>query len=409
MKKRIHNSIFILLFTLMQMQLNAQKAEDAIGLSYAGKYAEAEHIFSKLISKDEKNTSLLIASGFNNAWNKNYKAAKKRFKHALLLESSNTDAAKGLAYTHLYKGDYTKAARNFEKLSAAQSNSEEFHFALGLAYLNLQKKNKAYLQFRKVLNINKGNPEAKKLLDEIRSGKGIIELTALGGISSAAGENRFGLRQIQAGYHFNSEVFLYARYDNSLAQDNYFFLKNNFNTNAFIGGIYARWHYRIGSKFEYGYRRLPGKMQQHIYQTEQVVILPKNFSLKFGGSVVSTGQSQNEWMLMSGISVPAGNKLKIEPYYYFIQRLTKEHRMLLNVSYDFSAKTNIVIGIFNGTEKNIKTNIDHKVLGLYAYSNFLISGPLSGLVLTRYEKDAFDKKFFIAAAGLKMLFGTKRF
>lgn len=409
MKKQLLKPGLIFLFVFLQIQLKAQNFADAIGLSHAGRYGEAEQIFSKLIGNDEKNTSLLIASGFNNAWNKDYAAAKRRFQRALELEPSNTDAAKGLAYTYLYKGDFTKAARAFERLSAAHFNTEEFHFALGLSYMNLQKESKADVQFRKVLEINKTSAEAGKRINEIRSGRGLIELSAMGGLSGADGESQFGLRQVQAGYHISHQTFIYARYDNSLAQDNYFFLKSKFNSNAFIGGVYTRWHYRVGSKFEYMYRSLPGKIQQHIYQTEQVIFLPKNFAFKFGGSVVNTTRQQNEWMLMSGLSVPAGKKIQIEPYYYYMKRLTREHRMLLNVSYHFNPKNDIAVGIFNGSEKNNKANINHDVFGIYAYSNFLIAGPLSGIILTRYEKDAFDRKFFIAAAGLKLTLDTKKF
>lgn len=400
----------MLLLVVMQMHIKAQNAEDAIRLSHAGKYNEAEKVFSKLINQDEKNTGLLIASGFNNAWNKNYRLAQQRFQRVLELEPANQDAAKGLAYTYLYKGDYTKAASAFNKLSTANFNTQEYHYALGLAYMNLQKKNKAFLQFEKVLELNKANTEAQKMSDEIRSGKRILDLSALGGLTSYTGEGKFGLRQIQVGYHVNNEVFMYARYDNSLAQDNYFFLKNNYNSNAIIGGVYARWHYRAGSKFEYGHRTLPGKMQQNIFQAEQVIFLPKNFSFKVGGSVINTtNQPQKEWMLMGSISVPAGNKIKIEPHYYLIHRSADEHRLLLNVSYNFSAKTDMALGVFNGSEKNIKTNSKNSVFGAYAYSNFLITGPISGIIFTRYEKDAFGGKSFIAAAGLKIAIDTKKF
>ena len=158
--------------------------------------------------------------------------------------------------------------------------SEEYHIALGLCYMNLQKKSKAYLQFEKALAINNGNKEVKKYMNEIKSGKNIIEISALAGMTGFAGESKFGLRQIQPGYHVNNEILVYARYDNALSQDNYFFLKNNYNANAFFGGVYYRWHTRVGSKFEYGYRNLPGKMHQNIFQTEQTIFLPKNFAVK---------------------------------------------------------------------------------------------------------------------------------
>jgi tetratricopeptide (TPR) repeat protein len=410
MKKYIIHVIMILIITLAQLPLWAQNPEDAIRLSHAGKYDEAEKIFSKLIMADGKNTGLLVASGFNNAWGKKYSAAKKRFQQALQLEPENPDAAKGLAYTYLYNGEFTKAANAFSVLSAANFSNEEYHFALGLAYMNLQKKNKASLEFEKALSINKSNTEAEKFITEIKAGKKILEFSVLGGLSNYEDKNKFGLRQIQAGYHVNDEVSIYARYDNSLTQENYFFIKNNFNSTAFLGGVYTRWHQQLGSKFEYSYRSLPGKLSQHIFQTEQTVFLPKNYAVKLGGSLLTSNQpQQKEWMLMGSVAVPVGKKIKIEPYYYFLHREYNEHRLLLNLNYNFSAKTDIALGAFNGTEKNTKTNVKTNVLGLYAYSNFLITQPLSGMLMARYEKDAFDRKAFIIVCGLKIRLDTKRF
>jgi tetratricopeptide (TPR) repeat protein len=409
MKKCIICLTGILLLVLSQVSLKAQNFQDAIALSHSGKYYMAEKIFIKLIEQDKKNTSLLIASGFNNAWNKEYDAARVRFLKALQLEPANTDAAKGLAYTYLYEGNYSAALIAFKKLSDANPASQEFHFALGQAYMNLQKKIKGYAEFKRVLEINPANEEAREYIADIKSEKGILELSAMAGLSGSGGNNKFGLRQIQALYRFNSQVFAYARYDNSLALDNYFFLKNNLNTNAFIGGLYTRWHKQIGSKVEYGYRNLPEGIKQNIYQTEQVIFLPKNFVVKVGGSLITSNQSQKDWMLMSSVSVPLTAKIKIEPHYYFIHRLANEHRVLLNGSYNFSDKTDIGAGVFNGWEKNAKLNINNTVSGIYGYANIFIKGPLSGTLLGRYEKDATGRNSFIAAGGLKITLDTKKF
>lgn len=405
--KKNKPKLLALLLSILLLQVKSQTIEDAIRLSHAGKYDEAEKIFAELIEKDSKNVSLLIASGFNNAWNKKYTAARDRFNSALKIEPGNTEVAKGAAYTYLYKGNFEKASAAFRELLSANPSSEEFHFALALALLNRQQKNKAYAEFKKVLALNGSNEEAKKIMTEIRSGRKLIEFSVLGGWSVSNGGNKFGLRQAQAGYHVNNEVFIYARYDNSLAQDNYFFLRNNYNSTTFLGGVYARWHYRVSSKVEYGYRSLPEQTGQHIFQTEQVLFLPRDFAFKAGGSIVNSSQSQTEWMLMTGLSVPAGKKIKIEPHYYYMHRLQNEHRLLLNINYNSSARTNFTLGAFRGSEKNIKTNITSTVFGLYAYSNFLIKGPLSGMVLSRYEKDAFNRKSIVAAAGLKVIIDTK--
>ena len=171
--------------------------------------------------------------------------------------------------------------------------------------------------------------------------------------------------------------------------------------------MYTRWHPRIGSKLEYGYRKLPGNIQQNLYQTEQLIFLPKNYILKLGGSILTSNQPQSEWMLMTGASVPLTHKLKLEPHYYLIHRVANEHRLMLNTSYHFTAETALAIGVFAGKEKDAKLNIDNSVSGAFAYTNFYIKGPLSGTALTRYEKDANGRKSFIAAAGFKLSIHTK--
>jgi tetratricopeptide (TPR) repeat protein len=407
MKKMPCKILAVIILFALSVHANAQSVQQAIQLSHSGNYNEAEEIFKKLLAKDANNISVLLAAGFNSAWNKNYAIAKNRFLKVKQLEPSNVDATKGLGYTYLYKGDFAKAANIFNDLSEANPTSEEYHMSLGLAYLNMLKKNKAQHEFEKVLKINSTNGEADDFINTIKKEKGKIELSALGGSTGIEGTNTIGLRQVQIGYQFNSENIVYARYDNSLGLDNFFLLKNNFNTNAIVGGFYSRWHYRVGSKFEYSYRNLPNNIRQQILQTEQVFFLPKNFQIKLGGFLVNTQQPIQEWTLMGGISIPVGKKLKVEPHYYFTNRVAKENRYLLNLSYRITDEFDVAIGVLRGKEKSIKGGIDHDVLGIYGYSNFKIMGPLSGVLLFRNEKETLGNNVFTAALGVKLIIATR--
>ena len=409
MKKSFTRLTGTVLLVLAQMYLHAQNMEDAVVLSHTGKYTAAEKIFVKLIAADSRNTGLLIASGFNNAWNKEYAAAKQRFLKAQELEPGNVDAAKGLAYTYLYEGSFSKAAAQFEELLRQQPSSEEYHMAAGLAYLNLHKRTKAAAHFQKIVQLNNSNEEAKQYLTEIKNNTGILEIASMTGMSGSGGQNKFGLRQLQLGYQVNPENLLYVRYDNSLSLDNYFLLKNNYNVNAVTGGVYSKWHKYIGSKFEFGHRNLPEGIKQNLWQTEQVVFLPKNYVLKLGGSIVTSNLLKNEWMAMTSISVPVTEKIKVEPHYYFIRRQSTEHRVVLNTSYQFNPKNDIAFGMFLGSEKNQVLDTRNTVAGGFAYSNFYIKGPLYGTALVRYEKDAAaGRNGFITAAGIKLRLNTKK-
>ncbi len=408
MKHTLRRSLGILLLISFHFNLNAQQVNEAIRLSHVGRYDDAEKIFADLLSQDQNNTSVLIAAGFNSAWNKDYKSAKERFAKAQQLEPANIDAAKGLAYTYLYKGDFSKALKAFNSLSSGNPSSAEYQMSAGLAYMNMLKKKKAAYSFEKVLKLDRRNSEAANFIEQIRKEKGKIELSFLAGASGIDGNNKAGLRQVQLGYRINSENIVYARYDNSLALDNYFLLRNNFNTNALVAGFYSRWHHRIGTKVEYSYRNLPGDVKQNLVQMEQVLFLPKNFQVKAGGSIITSNQSPQEWNLMSGLSIPAGKKFKVEPFYYFIHRQADEHRVVMNISYKIKENADIAAGFFRGKEKSSKLNIDNTVSGMYAYSNFIISGPLSGTLLFRDEKDAEGRKAFTAAFGVKLLVNTRK-
>jgi tetratricopeptide (TPR) repeat protein len=408
MKKMPCKIIAVLILFALYLHTNAQSLQQGIQLSHSGNYNEAEEVFKKLLLKDANNISVLIAAGFNNAWNKNYTLAKKRFTKVKQLDPSNVDATKGLGYMYLYKGNFAKAASIFNNLSNTNPASEEYHISLGLAYLNMLKKNKAQKEFEKVLKINSTNGEADDFIGTIKNEKGKIEISALGGATGSGQTTKVGLRQIQVGYQFNSENIVYARYDNSLGLDNFFLLKNNFNTNAIVGGLYSRWHHRIGSKFEYSYRNLPENITQQILQTEQVIFLPKNFQIKLGGFFVNTQQPIQEWTLMGGLSVPVGKKLKVEPHYYYTDRGVKENRYLLNFSYKVQNDFDVAVGFMQGKEKIEKGNISRDILAIYGYSNFKISGPLSGTVLFRNEKDAFSNNVFTLALGAKLIIATTK-
>jgi Flp pilus assembly protein TadD len=408
MKKIPCKILAVLILFALYLNTNAQSLQQAIQLSHSNSYNEAEEIFNQLLAKDANNISVLLASGFNSAWNKNYTLAKKRFTKVKQLDPSNVDATKGLGYTYLYKGNFAKAANIFNNLSNANPASEEYHMSLGLAYLNMLKKNKAQNEFEKILKINSTNGEADNFISTIKNEKGKIELSLLGGATGSGQTTKVGLRQIQVGYQFNSENIVYARYDNSLGLDNYFLLKNNYNTNAIVGGFYSRWYHRVGSKFEYSYRNLPDDITQQILQTEQVFFLPKNFQLKLGGFLVNTQQPTKEWTLMGGLSIPIGKKLKVEPHYYYTDRGAKENRYLFNFSYKVQNDFDVAVGFMQGKEKVEKGNINHNILAIYGYSNFKISGPLSGNVLFRNEKDAFSNNVFTLALGAKLIIATRK-
>jgi hypothetical protein len=114
-------------------------------------------------------------------------------------------------------------------------------------------------------------------------------------------------------------------------------------------------------------------------------------------------------MAMTSLSIPVTEKIKVEPHYYFIRRLSAEHRVVLNTSYQFDPKNDIAFGMFLGTERNAVLDTRNTVAGGFVYSNFYIKGSLYGTTLVRYEKDAAAaRNAFITAAGIKLRINTKK-
>jgi tetratricopeptide (TPR) repeat protein len=408
--KRILCSFFAyLLISSITFSAQAQTLKEAISLSHSARYDEAEMIFTKLLTTNKNDVNILIAAGFNSAWSKNYSLAKKRFTAANVLQPSNTDATKGLGYTYLYQGAFKKAIDIFYSLSANNPHSEEYHMSLGIAYLNAMKKNNALKEFKRALIVNNSNVEATEYITEIEKEKSVVEVSGLMGVTGLGETSKIGLRQAQLGYHFNSENIVYIRYDNALGLDNSFLLKSNFNTNAVGAGFYRRWNALFSSKVEYNFRNLPNNVKQQIYHTEQVVFLPKNIQVKLGGFLIDMQQPTLEWTLMGGLSIPIGKKIKVEPNYYFTNRVAKENRYVLNLIYKVADDFDVAVGFLKGKEiASVKTGVAQEVLGVYAYSNFKITGPLAGTVLFRNEMETSGNNVFVAAMGLKLQIATKK-
>ncbi len=80
-----------------------------------------------------------------------------------------------LGVTYYQNEDYQKAKTELERAVSLSSNYSNALYFLGLAYDKLGLSNKAIDEFEKVAELNPGNQQIKKILDNLNSGKNILE------------------------------------------------------------------------------------------------------------------------------------------------------------------------------------------------------------------------------------------
>jgi Tfp pilus assembly protein PilF len=80
-----------------------------------------------------------------------------------------------LGLTYYQNKDYKKARGEFERAVALNPNYSNVLYFLGLTYNKLNMNKKAIEQFEKVAKLNPGNQQVKKILDNLKSGKNILE------------------------------------------------------------------------------------------------------------------------------------------------------------------------------------------------------------------------------------------
>ena len=234
-----------------QAQNNLTIAQE---LARSGKFTEAIKKYSDLLASDESNIAARLGRGFTYSWNHDFTNAVADFNTIMQKESNNMEAQKGLAYVELWSGNYKKAIESFKSLIAKQPGSKEFYIALGQAQMNDGLLKDARQSFLKAEQLGPTDNEPKELVNAVRTQPTQFDVDILGGLSSADGKTKVGLRFVQVSSQVSNKLQLAAKYDNTLSLDNLSLITNNKTIPFYSASLFYKWNRNTATKIEGGFR-----------------------------------------------------------------------------------------------------------------------------------------------------------
>ena len=137
-------------------------------LSWRGRYDEALKLLNNVLKKHPNHSEALFRKAQILSWEGKYKEAIATYQIYLLKEKNDADALMGIARVCFWAGEYEKAIKYFNRAIKAGGNKIDAYLNMGKIYLAMNNKKKAKEIFKKVLDIDPTNREAKRFLRGIR-------------------------------------------------------------------------------------------------------------------------------------------------------------------------------------------------------------------------------------------------
>ena len=407
---RIFVAIGIFLFcSLITINIHAQDNITKAGnLATDGKFMEAIQVYSGILSADANNTAARLGRGFTYSWNHEWDNATADFNSVLQKEPGNTDAQKGLAYVALWSGDYQKAIQSFNNLIAKQPGSKEFYIARGQAQMGEGLLVKARQSFQKAEQLDPGDAESKQLVSAVRTKPTILDVDILGGVSSADGKSKAGLRFIQVSSQVSKQLQVAAKYDNSLSMDNLGLITRNKTIPYYAASLFYKWNGQTATRVEGGFRNFSDAKANEAssesqFTLEQVLFLKKGKSLKAGAAIISPNAGQGAYLFFAGYHQPVSKKVTAGINYFYAGRNvanTTENRLLADADFYLPKGNMLNAGFYYG-----KSSSDLKTLRGNIYGGFLrVYLPVSnsiGIHLGVSAENNFLQNLFNANAGIR--------
>lgn len=372
--------------------------------SWAGQTDQASTKFEQVLALDPKNISALVGKGYNFAWSKQYSAAKPPFLALERLQPGSAEGRKGLGYVYLWQGNGKVAIDYFEKLVLDYPKQVEYYIALAQSYLVESQIKKARLALRSALSIDSTSRIASELLQSTYGTAAPLELDLWAGYSKANEMGAFNIRTVQLTGQVNKKLRMFLKYDNSLSLDLSSLVRAEQEAQAFSVGAVMPISKLLTSKLEYGTRILPEGVTQQIFSTEQVVFLPKRFSIKGGGFLGTSNKLNTEWLAYGSVRVPLGKFYALEPYYFYsrVENAARpEKRFMLNNQFRMHNGYEINIGALFGKAALQNETGSDKIFGSYATVLLPFSQTVWGQFSFRWEKSPFDE-LKAGAFGIKL-------
>ncbi len=380
--------IFIaaLFFSLISVKINAQESiQQARQLAGNGKFNESIRVYSSLLEKNSNNKEALSGRGFTYSWNHEFEKAITDFNSLMKIDPKNIEAKKGVAYVALWSGDTKKAILNFSELIKAQPRHKEFYIALGQAQMSEGMLAKARHSFEQAIQLDPADKETQQLITAIRSQPTILDIDILGGISSADGKNKAGLRFIQISSQVSKKTQLSAKYDNSLSMDNLGLITNNKTIPYYAGSVFYKWNHQTATKAEAGFRSLSGNgvnesSGESQITLEQIFFLKKNNAIRFGGALISPTIGQSAYLFFAGYHQSVSKRVTAGVNYFYANRNVSnatENRFLADADFHLSKGNTINTGFYFGKSSSDIKSLSGNIYGGFLRGSFPVSNTIS--------------------------------
>ncbi len=171
-----------------------------------------------------------------------------------------------------------------------------------------------------------------------------IDFTILGGYTRAEIEgvpgttSKTGVRFLEIAVEPVRKTRFWFQFDNGLSLDNPSLARTNERAPTYWFGGLVNYKRNYLTKFAYGRRNLPGDISQNLFDVEQVFFLPRNYSFNIGATIAPRSDDRTEFIFRSGVGVPVGENLRLEPTFFYSQsgfEGERQFRVLLAGDYTF--------------------------------------------------------------------------
>lgn len=395
----------LLAYTTAFSQDDLKKAQQ---LANTGKYTEAIELYTVVLATQSNNIEALLGRGYTYSWKHDFQNATTDFSNVLNIQPGNMEAQKGLAYTALWSGDNKTAIRVFTALIAIKHDSKDFYIALGQAQMNDGLLKDARQSFQKAEQLAPNDAEPKQLLNAVKTKPTILDVDVIGGLSSADGVSKTGLRYVQVSSQISKKLQLAVKYDNSLSMDNLGLITRNKSIPYYAGSLFYIWNNKTASKVEGGFRNFSGAKageasSESQFTLEQIVFLKKGKSLKAGAAFISPNAGDGASLFFAGYHQPVSKKITAGITWFYANRNllnTTENRFLFDADFYLHKGNMLNAGFYYGKSNSDNTLLEGNIYGGFLKAFFPVSNAV-GIHLGISAENNFIQNLFNANAGVR--------
>jgi tetratricopeptide (TPR) repeat protein len=263
----------------------------------------------------------LIAEGRRAAAGGEFDRASTLYRQALKVDPTSVEAQTGLAKLSMDRGEPENAMLWYQEAVGNAPNDVALWLGLGRARSAAGYEELADQAFRRVLELDPDNAEARQMLAGLTPGTPLLKGSVWGG-NTFDNNRSFGLRAAELIVYPLPSLSIWGRYDNTLALYQWALVRGRDDVEGFYGGLGLEWGARhaLSTRFEVGRREPPGDtgLYQNFYQFEQGLRIGSGLgALRVAaGGYLGRWFDRDDWQIYAKAEIPAGALLTFVPAIY---------------------------------------------------------------------------------------------